>query len=317
MNAQIGLDNCRILLNLFSGALGNDAAVVQYGNTFANTHDQLHIVLDEHDGDLEGIANLADVGHQFSGLGGVHAGGGLVQQQQGRLGSQGANDLQAALCTVGQGTCLMACQILHVKDGQQIQRPLVHLLFVLPVAGKTEDAADGGILLGIVQADFDVVLNGQVGEQADILEGTGDTCAVHLHGVHAGSFLAVEKDGAVGGLVYLGQQVEDGGLACAVGADQTGDFGLTDGQVEIINRLQAAELDAQVARFKYGSCVKIALRNDTRAGDRNHFLLLITHACAPPSLSSFLLWDFANRPSMNILMRSLLETSMTRISTMA
>ena len=75
-------------------------------------------------------------------------------------------------------------------------------------------------------------------EQADILERAGDAQLVGLHGVHARG-VACRSSRIVPrrGLIHLGQQVEDGGLARAVRADQTGDFRLADGQVEILDGL--------------------------------------------------------------------------------
>ena len=64
----------------------------------------------------------------------------------------------------------------------------------------------------------------QVVEQADVLEGTGDAGPVHLSGGHVVGVLPVQQDGAVGGLIHLGQQVEHRGFACAVGTDETGDL---------------------------------------------------------------------------------------------
>ena len=48
------------------------------------------------------------------------------------------------------------------------------------------------------------------------------------------------------GLVHLGEQVEDRGLAGAVGTDQTGDLGLADSQAKVVDCLKATELNAQV-----------------------------------------------------------------------
>ena len=59
-------------------------------------------MLDEHDGDLEHVADLDDVLHELLRFGGVHAGGGLVEQQQLGIGRKGAGDLQLALLAVGQ-----------------------------------------------------------------------------------------------------------------------------------------------------------------------------------------------------------------------
>jgi hypothetical protein len=59
----------------------------------------------------------------------------------------------------------------------------------------------------------------------------------------AGERAAVEPDGAGGGLVDAGHEVEDGGLAGAVGADEAAEFALADGEVHGVHRGEAAELD--------------------------------------------------------------------------
>ena len=71
-----------------------------------------------------------------------------------------------------------------------------------------------------MQADLHVVLHTQVGKQADVLEGAGDAGPVDLGSAHAVGVLAIEQDGAPGGLIHLGEQVEHRGLARAVGADK-------------------------------------------------------------------------------------------------
>ena len=125
--------------------------------------------------------------HELLCLRGVHARGRLVEQQQGGIGGQRADDLQTALGAVGEGTGTAVGQILHIENAQQLQRALVGGLFLPPVFGKTQDAGGDGVGLLIMQADLDVVLYGQVVEQADVLEGPGDAmrliCSVVLPAV--------------------------------------------------------------------------------------------------------------------------------------
>ncbi len=66
-----------------AAALGDDPAVVQHADALADAHDQIHVVLNEQHGDLEGIADAwRMLLHQLRRLGGVHARRRLVQQQQ-------------------------------------------------------------------------------------------------------------------------------------------------------------------------------------------------------------------------------------------
>ena len=80
-----------------------------------------------------------------------------------------------------------------------------------------------------MQTDLDVILHRHGVEQANVLECTGNTHAVDLIDRLARGVLTIEQDGAMRGLVHLGEQVEDRGLAGTVGADETGDLGLADG----------------------------------------------------------------------------------------
>ena len=102
--------------------------------------------------------------------------------------------------------------------------------------------------------------------------------------------LTVDQDSAAGGFIHLGQQVEDRGLSGAVGADQTGDLGLADGQVEIVHGLQAAELNAQVAGFQDRDLIHVPFRNDRMGGNRHHFCIgpvpsdFFRHAASPPGV---------------------------------
>ena len=46
--------------------------------------------------------------------------------------------------------------------------------------------------------------------------------------------LPVEIEGAFGGLVNTGDQIEHGGFACAVGTDEAHQLRLTDLQIEVV-----------------------------------------------------------------------------------
>ena len=99
--------------------------------------------------------------------------------------------------------------------------------------------------------------------------------------------LAVQQNGAVGGLIHLGQQIENGGLAGAVRADQTGDLGAADDEVEVFNSLQTAKGDAQTDALQNGALAGVTLgdQTDGRCGDQLGFTC---HLRYPPLLSSYL-----------------------------
>ena len=249
-------------------------------------------MLNEEDGDLEGVSDLHDVLHELGGLRGVHAGRRLVQQQQGGVGGQGPDDLQPPLGAVGQAPRPGGGQVLHIEDAQQLHGPLVGGLLLPPVLGQTEDACEHAVVLLVVEAHLHVVLHGEVVKETDVLEGPGDAHAADLGRGLAGGVRPVQQDGPPGGLVHLGQQVEDSGLSGPVGADEAGDLGAADGQVELVHRPQAAEVHSQVAALQNGGLVQVPLGDNGGGGQGDHPAppvgLLLTHCLLPPSsLSSW------------------------------
>src|SRR5207253_2182948 len=104
---------------------GDGLAVIQDGNSFADAHDQLHVVFDEQNADLELVADEADQLHQFDLLLRVHSGGRLVEQQQARLGGQRPRDLEAALIAVGQVFGLKTLFVGEAEELEKFLRPRV------------------------------------------------------------------------------------------------------------------------------------------------------------------------------------------------
>ena len=149
-----------------------------------------------------------------------------------------------------------------------------------------------------MKAQLYVVLHGEVVKQADILEGTGDARLVHLDGIHVVGVHTIYQDGATGGLVHLGEQVEDGGLARAVGTDEAGNLGAADGHVEVLYRGQTAKVDAQVAALQNGAFINITLGNLVGAGHlyKLHRLFGNSAHCAPPFFSAARLRSRAKKP---------------------
>ena len=96
--------------------------------------------------------------------------------------------------------------------------------------------------------------------------------------------MPVQQDGAPGGLIDLGEQVKHRGLACAVGPDESGDLRAANGQVEVVHRLQAAEVDAQMAALQNGGLIDVPLGDDRMAGHRHHLTLFkfLSHSTAAP-----------------------------------
>ena len=317
--AQIGLDDRRVGLDVVGGPLGDDAAEVQHADALADPHDQIHVVLDEHDGNLEGVPDFADVVHQLRRLRRVHPRRRLVEQQKAGSGGQGPDNLQPALGPIGQGARLVVRHVLHVEDGQELQGPLVGLPLPAPVGGQAQHARQGAVLHPLVEAHLHVVLHRQVAEEADVLEGAGHAHVADLGGALPRRVPAVDHHGAPGGLVDPGEQVEHRGLPRAVGADEARDLRAADGHVEVVHRREAPEVDPQVAALQNRALVNIPLGDDVGAGNRHQLGLgiaavgLLAHLTAP----SFLRFFRRSFPLRKLCTDGLLVPSITRISTTA
>src|SRR2546428_524493 len=96
---------------------------VEHGDAIAEIHDERDVVLDEQDGEVEARANPADQLAEPPLLPAVHAGGGLVEQEQLGLQRQGARDLQPALVAVGEVPCALVRTVGQANQLQQRQRP--------------------------------------------------------------------------------------------------------------------------------------------------------------------------------------------------
>ena len=156
--------------------------------------------------------------HQFLGLVGVHAGRRLIQQQELGIGRHGPGDLQLTLGAVRQvGSQDTVSVLIQIKYPEQLIGLLIHLLFHAVIGRQAEYRGQGGISVLVMQAHFDIVQNGQLLEQADVLESTGYTGLVDLHRRPSGNVLAVQADDTFIGFVFTGQQVKNGRLAGAVG----------------------------------------------------------------------------------------------------
>src|SRR5688572_12132710 len=99
---EVGLDDLGVVADLRRLALGDLLAVVEHRDLLGHSHDHLHVVLDEEDGDLLLVAQPPHELRELLGLLRVHAGRRLVEQQQLRVRRERAGDLHPALVAVRQ-----------------------------------------------------------------------------------------------------------------------------------------------------------------------------------------------------------------------
>ncbi len=79
-------------------------------------------------------------------------------------------------------------------------------------------------------------------------------------GLHARDVTTIETDGAPGWLVDTTDQVEDGGLAGAVGADNGEHLALFDRKRHAVHRFDATEVNGEILDFEKAHFIRSVLR---------------------------------------------------------
>ncbi len=153
----------------------------------------------------------------------VQAAGRLVEQQQLRLGDEGARELDP----------------LQRPERQPGRRPSGHVGdpdVVQDLARATANGAAAKRTRSGVRADEHVVEHGHRAEQLDVLERARDPAPHDAVRRRTQKALAGEAHAAGVGLVEPGDHVEEGGLAGAVRADQPDDLPRVDVERDVVDR---------------------------------------------------------------------------------
>ena len=97
--AEVGLDHGRMNADFAGRPLGDLAAEIEHGEAIAEPHDEVHVVLDQQDGEAAAAQRLQQCGKR-GGLGRIHSGRGLVEQEQLRIRRQRTRDLKPPLVAI-------------------------------------------------------------------------------------------------------------------------------------------------------------------------------------------------------------------------
>src|SRR6266542_4253569 len=171
--AKVGLDDLRVSTDRRRRALGDLLAVVQHHDALGDVHHDLHVVLDEEDG-LAPPVQSTDVLHHLPDHGGVHGGGGLVEQEQIGVGHERRREgeqLALAVREVSRG---------HGRVGgeadqlQERARPVGGLRLEPAQPGRAEEPGEEVLFLVLLEEDEQVLEHGEPREDAHELERPAD-----------------------------------------------------------------------------------------------------------------------------------------------
>ena len=171
---------------------------------------------------------------QRLGLGGIETGGRLVEQQHARRGEQGAHQLDSFLDPVRQSARHLARIALQPRGGERCTR------FLAPAIGPAEaDRLQQGAdaRCSRVLRDHHVLEHREVRHQPNVLEGARQAATNAQARRQRGDVGSLQHDAAGIGRIHAGDQVEHGGLAGAVRADEREALAARHAEGELVDDL--------------------------------------------------------------------------------
>ncbi len=209
----------RVQEHLGDRAQLDDVAAVHHRHAVADAADHVHLVRDQHDGQLQLAVDLGQqLQHRCRGLW-VERAGGLVAEQDAWLGGQCAGDADALLLAAGELRRIVARMVLEADALEQRGDPGINL--------ATRQLA------GQAQRHGDVVGHGLGHQQVEVLEDHPDALAEapQAVGIQRGDVLAIDPDAPARGFLQAVDQAQQGALAGAGVTDQAEYFTGLDAQV--------------------------------------------------------------------------------------
>ncbi len=186
----------------------DDLTGVHHRDAVADAADHIHLMGDQDDGQLQ---FTVDLGQQLQHLGGglrVQRAGGLVAEQDVRLGGQRPGDADALLLPTGQLRRVFACVIFQADAPEQGGDTTLDLAFRV-AAGQTQRHGD--------------IIGDRLGhQQIEVLEDHPHALAKapQAFGIQRGDIFAVDQDATAGRFFQPVDQAQQGALAGAGVADQ-------------------------------------------------------------------------------------------------
>ena len=221
----------------------------------------LGVVGDHEDGLVELATGFAE--HLKDGVGvfGVEVAGGFVGEDDGGTVDEGAGDGDSLLLAAGE---LVGAVVESALDAEHVGEVIQEGLVEFSPGGRAES--------GDVVGDFNVAHGREGGEKVEALEDEADLGAAHSGALGVGEFgevCAVDEDRAGGGVGEAAEDVEEGGLSGAGGADNGDELAGSDGEVDVAKggnlEFAGAVGLAQVAGDDDGRRGEVLLR---RSGER-------------------------------------------------
>ena len=199
-----------------------------------------HVVLDHQQGDAA-LGQALEQTAQLFGLDVVQACGGFIQQQNLRLGHDGAHHLDALLDAVGQIGHHLARIGAQARVGQSSAGALTGTVATGQRPRRTQ----------VVFAQHHVLDCGQMRHEPDVLKRARQAVRHPVRHRHVGDVLAQGADAPGVDRVHTRDQVEHRGLARPIGANQGGAAAFGHGKADVVNHLQPTKRFAHTRELQH------------------------------------------------------------------
>src|SRR5512140_1247222 len=244
--SDVRLDDARVAGDLRRRTLRDLHAEIEDAHPVADVHHHAEVVLDQEDRDAPLLVDVEDeAGHVFLLLE-VHPGHRLVEEQELRIERQRPAELDPLAKAVGQRPDRLLPDVLELEEINDVLVRLPVLDLLGPRRPEEDAARQDPALHELVASQHQVVEDGHVVEEGDVLEGAGDPQVGHLVRVHPGDLAILEVDRPALRLVDARDAVEDRGLPGSVGADDRVDAPLLHVDRNPVDRFHPSEGEVDV-----------------------------------------------------------------------
>ena len=159
-------------------------------------------------------------------------------------------DFEVAPEAVGEGGGGLVGEGVEAEDLEEVHGLGGDLSFASAEARGAEGDVEEVVPGDVVEGDADVVEDGELWGQSDVLEGSADAKLIDAVGWPGGDAFAIERDGAGGGGIDAGDEIERGGFASAVGADEGNELAGVERETEASQGGEATELNGEIVDLK-------------------------------------------------------------------
>src|SRR6266481_6936574 len=218
-----------------------DGALMHRHDPVGVLEHHVHVVLDDHGGDMIRSDDGSDHVHDRCLLAGADPAGRLVEEEQLGLQGIGDGDVEQLALSLGDATGQLRRLRLQPELPEDVERLLPHGLLAV---GEGEELPRQ-VLAG-KDRERHVVEERQLVEEVDQLEAARDArLDAVVHG-QVGDVGPAEGDGPAVRAQQAADQVDEARLAGAVGADQREDLAFADGEVDAIHGAGVAEVPGEL-----------------------------------------------------------------------